>query len=91
MDLSPPGQTFVSEMQTLDWSLQACFLGHVSIVQRLCRVENIDINFRDDDGFSALLLAVWNNQLEVVEALRTVEGLDWNVQSYKGKSKSEII
>ena len=33
-----------------------------------------------------MLLAVWNNQLEVVEALKTVENIDWNVQSLKGWS-----
>ena len=66
-------------------TLQACFLGHHNIVRRLCQVENIDVNFLDDDGYSALLLSVWNNHVEVVEALKTVKNVDWNVQSYKGK------
>ena len=66
-------------------TLQACFLGHHNIVQRLCQVENIDVNFLDDDGYSALLLSVWNNHVDVVEALKMVKNVDWNVQSYKGK------
>ena len=48
-------------------------------------MENIDCNVVDDDGYSALLLSVWNNHVEVVEALKTVKNVDWNVQSYKGK------
>ena len=51
-------------------------------------MENIDVNFLDDDGFSALLLGVWNNHVEVVEALKMVKNVDWNVQSYKGKVMS---
>ena len=66
--------------------MQACFLGHTNVIHRLCQVENIDVNIRDDEGYSALLLAVWSNQLEAVLALRTVGGLQWNVQSYKGRS-----
>ena len=54
-------------------------------MQRLCQVENIDVNFLDDDGYSALLLSVWNNHVDVVEALKMVKNVDWNVQSYKGK------
>ena len=51
-------------------------------------MEDIDPNIVDDDGYSALLLGVWNNHVEVVEALKMVR-TDWNVQSYKGrKSKA---
>ena len=49
--------------------MQACFLGHTNVIHRLCQVENIDVNIRDDEGYSALLLAVWSNQLEAVLAL----------------------
>ena len=68
--------------------MQACFLGHTDVIHRLCQEENIDVNVRDDEGYSALLLAVWRNHLEAVKALRMVEGLQWNVQSYKGRSSS---
>ena len=59
-------------------------------MQRLCQVENINVNILDDDGFSALLLSVWSEHLEVVEALKTVKNVDWNVQSYKGKSSRKV-
>ena len=68
--------------------MQACFLGHHNIVTRLCQVENIDVNFLDDDGYSALLLSVWNYHVEVVEALKLVKNVNWNVQSSKGKVPS---
>ena len=48
-------------------------------------MENINVNILDDDGYSALLLSVWSGHVEVVEALKTVKNVDWNVQSYKGR------
>ena len=51
-------------------------------------MDNIDVNLLDDDGYSALLLSVWNNHVEVVEALKLVKNINWNVQSSKGKVPS---
>ena len=53
-------------------------------------MDDIDPNILDDDGYSALLLGVWNNHVEVVEALKMVR-TDWDVQSYKGRARCMCI
>ena len=58
--------------------------GHENIVRRLCQVTDIQLNNRDNIGWTALYHAVDSNNPACVSVLRGVAGVDWNVRSNAG-------
>ena len=77
----------VNMRNNLSWTplMMACmFGGQEDIVRRLCQATNIKLNMRDDDGFTALVLAVIRNNPACVSAFKEVAGVNWNVKTYGG-------
>ena len=72
-------------MTALMW---ACVVGLPVMVERLCQVPGIDINYQDDSRLenTALMHAVAHNNLQCVEKLRAVTGLNWDVEDSFGHS-----
>ena len=62
----------------------ACAFGHENIVRRLFQVTDIQLNCRDDGGWTALHKAVRHNSPACVSALRELAGVDWNDTSNDG-------
>ena len=58
----------------------ACRRGYGNIVRRLYQVTGIQLNSINDDGQTALYLAVLDNSPACVSVLRGVTGVDWNVR-----------
>ena len=58
----------------------ACRRGYGNIVRRLYQVTGIQLDSRNDDGQTALYLAVLDNSPACVSVLRGVTGVDWNVR-----------
>ena len=65
----------------------ACSCGLPAIVERLSQVPGINLNPREDSiGATALMIAVDNNNLQCVEKLRAMAGVDWNAVEMNGYS-----
>ena len=62
----------------------ACGRGHEHIVRRLSQVTGIQLNTRDDRGYTALHLAVDCDNPATVSVLRGLAGVDWNVRDNRG-------
>ena len=54
--------------------MKACSRGHLEIVQELLRVEDIDVNEKDDNyKWSALMRAAFEGRLSIVRELLKVD------------------
>ena len=63
----------------------ACELNRVNIVKRLCQVSEINPNIKTKFDDSALLIAIYDNNIECVKILRTVIKTDWNIRNGDGE------
>ena len=59
----------------------ACEQDRVNIVKRLCQVSEINPNIKTKFDDSALLIAIYDNNIECVKILRTVIKTDWNIRN----------
>ena len=53
--------------------------GHLNIVEYLTSQQNVNINSQDDDGYTALIEAAYNNHPKVVKLLRE-KGADTSIK-----------
>ena len=62
--------------------IEAAKKGNIEVVKLLLK-ENTDVNIRNEDGWTALMLASHNGHMQVIEVLLK-ENADVNIQSEKG-------
>jgi len=58
----------------------ACTKGHIEIVKLLMDRDDLNINIRDDGGFTAFHFACMKGQIEIVKLLVDRNDLDINMQ-----------
>ena len=56
----------------------ACVDDQPAMVEKLCQVPGINLNYRDIKGFTALMCAVATNHVQCVEKFRAINGVDWD-------------
>ncbi len=61
-------------------------MGNKEIVRRLLKVPGIDVNLKDENGRTALMIATEMREEETVEMLLKVPGIKVNLQDEKGKT-----
>ena len=64
----------------------ACRAGNSAIVSRLVEVPGLDINYQDENGWTAALLASWEGQTECVRILAETGKVDWNKRDRWGET-----
>jgi len=65
----------------------------ITIVRLLCQDKRCTpsvLNIEDNDGRTALMLAVYNGRLEIVKEMENVEGIDFDTKDKDGKSIIEV-
>ena len=60
--------------------LEAAYFGNVEIVNTLLAHEGIDVNLKDDDGQTALMVASRKGNLNIVNTLLEKKGIDVNLK-----------
>ena len=60
--------------------------GHLDIVNRLLKCEEINVNLQDEDGDTALIFASYTNHLSIVNKLLKCEQIDVNIENNNGEN-----
>ncbi|MCJ1279590.1 hypothetical protein MMC21_007414 [Puttea exsequens] len=101
-ELGPRNPALANKLRSLKASLEtplltACVFGFPDVIERLSKVKGFDFNQSNDDGQTALCLAVENGQLETIETLLArgrVEVNEFNVRALDSdqlEGKADVI
>lgn len=66
--------------------INAASEGNVELLQELLQNFDIDVNFKNNDGYTALMIACTNNYIDMVKVLLNIQGIDVNIRTKYGYS-----
>ena len=72
----------------LQWTAMtfACFADNSAIMSRLVQVPELDINYQDDNGYTAAHYASMEHRTECVRILAETGKVDWNKRDKYGRT-----
>lgn len=77
-------------ISTKDGTLTSCAASHEDVVKLLLLHNDVALNTRDEDGWTALMAAFWNGHEAVVKLLLTRKGITINGQAKSGGTRNSF-
>ena len=69
--------------------MEASYEGHLKVIKYLIENGKVNVNSKDDDGWTALMRASWRGYSEIVKYL-VEKGADINIKNNDGKTTLDL-
>eukprot|EP01041_Mallomonas_annulata_P008882 gene8882-18393_t len=89
LECGPPNLIHLTDEDNDTVLIKASQNGHkdiTSFILKNIHIHNININHRNNHGWTALILACWNNHIHVAQLLLLQVKVDVNIQDYNGRT-----
>ena len=69
--------------------MEASYEGHLKVIKYLIENGKVNVNSKDDDGWTALMRASWRGYSEILQYLIEI-GADINIKNNDGKTALDL-